>query len=58
MNENQDKNICKIVNGKFSYELHVDGQLILFNGGDNADYFAKHYKELGYHIVLEDKYNA
>ena len=49
------KKICKLINGKFSWILIVDGQEIAFTGSYNADYFAKHYKELGYKIEWEDR---
>lgn len=46
-NENKT---CKIINGQFSWMLEVDGELVSFNGGHNADYFEKHYKGLGYNV--------
>lgn len=45
--------IAKIINSKFSWILEVDGQRICFNGSFCAEYFANHYKELGYEIVWD-----
>ena len=42
--------LCKIINSQFTWILEVDGESISFNGGYNADYFEKHYKELGYEV--------
>ena len=50
------KKICKIINNPTSYLLQVDDQNIPFNTGYGADYFAKHYKELGYKVLLIDNY--
>lgn len=44
---------CKIVNGKFSYYLEVDGRTINFDGGSNADYFKEHYESLGYEVEMD-----
>ena len=52
----QNEKKCTIVNGQFSYLLEVDGHQISFSGGSNADYFAAHYKELGYTIERVDAY--
>jgi len=41
---------CKLVNGRFSWFLQVDGQEISFQGSHNAKYFEEHYKELGYEV--------
>ena len=41
---------CIIHNGKFSYQLIVDNMEILFQYGSAADYFEKHYKDLGYKV--------
>lgn len=41
---------CRIINGKFSYVLEVDGESIAFSGGYAADYFEEHYKALGYEV--------
>jgi len=48
---------CEIVNGQFSWFLRVDGQDISFQGGSNADYFEKHYKELGYEVTIIDEHD-
>jgi len=48
--------ICKIINGNHCYILEVDGQEIPFQLGYSADYFEQHYKELGYKIIKEDRY--
>jgi len=42
--------VCKIINGKFAWLLEVDGQRVPFQGGCYADYFEKHYSELGYKV--------
>lgn len=47
--------ICKITNGTFSWILEVDGKKITFNGFDAAEYFADHYKKLGYVVVIIDE---
>ena len=40
---------CIIHNGKFSYQLIVDDNMVvLFQSESAADYFEKHYKDLGY----------
>jgi len=41
---------CIIHNGRFSYEMIVDGFSILFSNACNADYFEEHYTKLGYHV--------
>jgi len=46
------KKTCKIINDKFSWVLEVDNFTILFQGGRSADYFADHYKELGYDVQM------
>lgn len=46
---------CEIINGKFSWILNVDGESIPFQGGFNADYFEKHYKELGYKVIRKNE---
>jgi len=48
-----DKKICKLINGRFSWIMNVDGEEILFQGLCTAEYFAKHYKKLGYKIKWE-----
>jgi len=45
--------VCKITNDKFSWVMEVDGHTILFNGSENADYFAKTFVKLGYEIVWD-----
>lgn len=45
--------VCKIINDKFSWVMQVDGRNILFQGGDNADYFAEVFTKLGYEIVWD-----
>jgi len=49
--------ICKIINGQFSWILEVDEEKISFQGGWNADYFERHYSELGYEVERIDKHN-
>ena len=51
-----EEKICKIVNDTFYYALEVDGEDISFVGGWNVDYFQKHYEELGYKVIKEDRY--
>jgi hypothetical protein len=48
--------VCKIINSQFSYILEVDGYEIPFQGGYNAEYFEKHYSELGYKVEKIDDY--
>jgi hypothetical protein len=45
--------VCKITNDKFSWVMEVDGRTILFNGSENADYFAETFAKLGYEIVWD-----
>jgi RimJ/RimL family protein N-acetyltransferase len=47
--------VCKIINDHFCWILEVDGQSIAFYGSWNVQYFKKHYSELGYWIVEEDR---
>lgn len=42
-----DTKICKIINGKFSWQIDVDGQKVNIN---STDYFEEHYKSLGYRL--------
>jgi len=49
----ESEKVCRIVNGRFSYQLIVDGEKIAFNYSWNAEYFARHYKALGYKVVKE-----
>jgi len=48
-----DKKICKLTNGQFSWFMNVDDVEVVFQGFSNAEYFAKHYKKLGYKIKWE-----
>lgn len=50
----QDNRKCVITNGQFSYYLEVDDQIISFQGSYNADYFEKHYRELGYEVERKE----
>lgn len=45
-----DTKVCKIINDISSWVLEVDGKTILFNGFENADYFAELYTKLGYKV--------
>jgi hypothetical protein len=45
----------KLINGKFSWFLCVDGRRIAFQGAENADYFAEHYRGLGYTVSVEQE---
>jgi hypothetical protein len=47
---------CNIINKPTNWLLEVDGQSIPFDTGYGADYFEKHYKELGYKVIRENKY--
>jgi len=49
-----EKPICKLTNGQFSWIMSVDGQEISFDGFYNAEYFAKHYRKLGYKVEWID----
>lgn len=42
--------ICKLINTRFTWILEVDGENIPFNCHSSAEYFAKHYDELGYTV--------
>ena len=44
--------ICKIVYEDFSYMMYVDGTKLSINDF-SADYFANHYLECGYTVVLD-----
>ena len=46
-----EERVCTLVNGQFSWFLRVDGEEIPFNYAKNADYFEKHYTELGYKVI-------
>jgi len=48
---NEDQKTCVIINDTFSYVLVVDNQNILFGSAEAADYFEKHYSELGYQVI-------
>lgn len=49
--------ICRLVNDTFNWALYVDGEEIRFTGMHNANYFAKHYEDLGYKIEWDkEKY--
>ena len=45
---------CKLINGKHSWVLNVDGQHIGFTGRWVAEYFAEHYEGLGYEIMWDE----
>ena len=47
---------CVIENGQFSYILRVDCKEISFQGMDCAEYFAEHYRNLGYDVKRIDTY--
>ena len=47
---------CIIENAQFSYLLRVDGRIIAFQSSDSADYFEKHYRELGYKVIFKKIY--
>lgn len=47
--------VCKIINGKFSWLLQVDGRTISFLGRVNADYFENHYVNIGYTVERIDQ---
>ena len=47
--------ICTIINTQFSWVLDVDGYEIPFQYFINVEYFKKHYSELGYTIIMEDR---
>jgi hypothetical protein len=44
------KKKCKIQNMPGCWTLSVDDQKINFQGWDAAEYFKKHYTELGYEV--------
>lgn len=45
---------CVITNGDNSWELNVDGVSINFTGSDNAEYFRRHYSDMGYDVKFKD----
>lgn len=45
-----ENKICTIENARFSWVLHVDGMDIPFQYRENAEYFERHYRRLGYKI--------
>jgi len=47
--------VCKLTNGRLSWLLEVDGMRIPFTGMEVAEYFADHYKKLGYEIIMKDE---
>ena len=47
------KKVCKLVNGIFAWVLKVEGLEVAFSSALAADYFAEHYKKLGYEIEWE-----
>ena len=51
----KEPKVCKITNGQFSWILEVDGRVITFDGGDNAEYFANLYRKLDYSVKVEEK---
>ena len=50
--ENKNKD-CILINGEFSWVLKVDSKEINFKGLDNAEYFEKHYRDLGYNVRIQ-----
>lgn len=44
---------CLIVNDVFSWWMEVDGHTITFDGVGAAEYFEKHYRELGYEVEVD-----
>ena len=45
--------VCRIINSRFCWLLVVDGQSIPFQSVSSAEYFKRHYTELGYQIFEE-----
>ncbi len=43
---------CIITNGSFAWTMNVDGKEINFQGSGNAEYFADHYRSLGYEVIF------
>jgi len=54
--EPQVKKPCIIRNEQFSWVLYVDREVISFQGGLAADYFERHYKSLGYEVIVDRNY--
>ena len=48
------KKMCKIINGRFSWILEVEDQMIVFQGYSSAEYFLHHYKKLGYDVEIDN----
>ena len=51
------KKLCIIHNGRFAYELIVDGVKTLFQSSDSAEYFANHYLLSGYEVKISGNGN-
>ena len=49
-----EEKTCKIDNDCFSWIMYVDGRTINFDLADNADYFEKLYRDLGYKVIRND----
>ena len=49
-----EKKKCIIRNASFIYSLIVDNITISFNGSSSADYFEKHFKNLGYEVERQE----
>lgn len=45
-----------LINGPFAWTLKVDEHTIHFTGRDNAQYFDRHYSELGYEVLWDESY--
>lgn len=52
-NPKEQKKVCKIRNGMFSWTLNVDGNDVPFMMYQSAEYFENHYTALGYKIEKE-----
>ena len=46
---------CIITNERRSWIMKVDGIVLAFTGRDCAEYFQKHYSDLGYDVTFDDE---
>jgi len=44
---------CIIYNQKLTWIMRVDGISLAFTGRDCAEYFRKHYFDLGYRVIFD-----
>jgi hypothetical protein len=54
MNDYRGRKVCNIIESKFCWALHVDGERVFIYGG-SVPYFKKHFEDLGYEINIVRK---